>query len=40
VQKKYEERIVSRLFACYTCLQFQGKDVRMQIQIEKQSRRR
>lgn len=39
VQKKYEERIVSRLFACYTCLQFQGQDVRMQIQIEKQNRR-
>lgn len=37
VQKKYEERIVSRLFACYTCLQFQGTDVRMQIQLAKQN---
>lgn len=39
VQKKYEERIVSRLFACYTCLQFQGKDIRLMRQRMLQEQR-
>ncbi len=30
VQKKYEDRIVSRLFAAYTCLAFAGTDIRLQ----------
>ncbi len=29
IQKKYEDRIVSRLFAAYTCLEFVGVDVRL-----------
>lgn len=30
IQKRYEERIVSRLFAVYDCLEFIGSDIRLQ----------
>ena len=29
--KRYDERVASRLFAMYTCLEFKGDDVRLQI---------
>ncbi len=30
ISKRYDERVVSRIISVYTCLQFQGEDVRMQ----------
>ena len=31
ISRRYDERVVSRLISAYTCLQFQGEDVRVQI---------
>ena len=30
IEKRYDERVVSRLCAVYTCLEFKGEDVRLQ----------
>ncbi len=33
IEKKYDERVVSRIHSVYKCLQFSGEDVRMQIRM-------
>ena len=37
INSKYGERVVSRIVAAYTCLEFQGDDVRLQIARNKKS---
>lgn len=37
IQKRYEDRIVSRLFAAYTCLAFSGTDIRLQKRNEQRA---
>ena len=37
INSKYGERVVSRIVAAYTCLEFQGNDVRLQIARNKKS---
>ena len=36
INEKYEERIVSRLFAVYDCFEFIGEDVRILKKLENQ----
>ena len=31
IKRRYDERVVSRLTSMYTCLEFKGEDVRLQI---------
>ena len=35
IERRYDERVVSRLCAVYTCLEFKGEDVRLQKQRRK-----
>lgn len=34
IRKRYDERVVSRLTAMYTCLEFKGDDVRLQMKLK------
>ena len=35
IERRYDERVVSRLCAVYTCLEFKGEDIRLQKQKKK-----
>ena len=34
IKRRYDERVVSRIVAAYTCLEFKGEDVRLQIKTK------
>jgi DNA replication protein DnaC len=36
IRRRYEERVVSRITAVYTCMEFKGEDVRFQLKKQNQ----